>query len=185
MEDVKDTEHAVLHRRAVILAAHKEAPARTRSIQVLEFTVGGERYAFETTLVNEVYPVRELAVIPGVPDFVLGIVSVRGRIVSVLDLRSIFGAPEQTRPPAHPVIILRSVAMEFAVAADAVSEVRQLPESAVQRSLASVAGVREEYLLGVTPDGVVVLDAARLLADRRLVVDDIQRLALTTKGTSP
>ena len=175
---------SVLRARAAALARRTEDVGESAHLEVLEFTVGEETYAFETALVSEVYPVDDVAIIPGTPDFVLGIVSVRGSIVSVLDLQALFGAPVAGRRMPDKVIVLRSGAMELSVAADAIREVKKLPREAVRQSLATLAGVREEYVIGVTPERVVVLDAAKLLADPRLIVQHGVAAASTTRGGS-
>ena len=176
---------SVLHARAVALAVRDEDAAGAAGMEVLEFAVGDESYAFETALVSEVYPVGDVAPIPGTPDFVLGVLSVRGSIVSVLDLRPLFGAPVTEGRMPRAVIVLRSEAMELAVAADAIREVRRLPCEAVRQSPATLAVVREEYVIGVTPERVVVLDAARLLSDPRLIVrHGAESTATTMEGSA-
>ena len=183
--DVSDEmRQRVLRQRAQMLASSFSDPDQQRMMRILEFAVGEERYAFKTDLLDEVYPLRDLAPLPGTPGFVLGITSVRGRILSVLDLQVLFGGARADRDDSHPIVVLRSVAMEFAIAADSVSEVREIPEDSVQRPLSSTDSLRDEYLLGLTIDGVTVLDAQRMLADPRLVIADPTSTAPPTKGST-
>ena len=172
---------AILHQRAVALAARESRAAESAGMQVLRFAVGKETYAFETALVSEVCPVSDLAVLPGTPEFVLGVVSVRGTIMSVLDLRPLFGTPLAPGHIPASVIVLRSEAMEFCVAVDSVNEVGYLPRGEIRQSLSALAGRREEYVIGVTSERVVVLDAARLLSDPRLTVRHDADTATTTR----
>ncbi|HEY5548322.1 MAG TPA: chemotaxis protein CheW [Coriobacteriia bacterium] len=176
---------AVLHRRALALAARAEESDHSADLQVLEFSVGDETYALETRFVSEVYPVTDLALIPGTPDFVLGVISVRGKIVSVLDLRPIFGLRVREGVCSDTAIVLRSDSMEFGVAADQIREVKALPLETLQQSLKTLAGASGDYVFGVTPERVVLLDAAKLLADPRLVVrPGAGSEALTTEGSA-
>jgi len=142
------------------------------TIQVLEFVLRGERYAVDTSSVREVYPLKEITAVPGTPPFVLGVISVRGRICSVLDLGHVFGLPSGERGPDAMAVVLAGRGMEFAILADEVAGMRRLETAALQTSLPTLTGARQKYLRGVTPERVAVLDAQRLLADDTLVVRD-------------
>ncbi len=56
-------------------------------LEVVEFMLAHERYALELTHIREVYPLKELTPLPGTPDFVLGIINVRGQILSIVDIK--------------------------------------------------------------------------------------------------
>ena len=140
------------------------------TIQVLEFLIAGERYAVDTASVREVYPLKEITPVPGAPGFVLGVISVRGRICSVVDLGQIFGLTPGERGTEAMAVVLRGPKMEFAIVADEVAGMRRISTAALQTSLPTLTGARQKYLRGVTPERVAVLDAQRLLADDALVV---------------
>lgn len=162
----------VLNDRAQALA-RPVAPAPTgEAMDVIEFCLAGERYGLEYAYVREVFPLSTLTVLPCTPPFVLGIENVRGEIVSVVDLHSFFELPQPALCDRNKLIILHSEAMTFGILADVVIGVRNLSRSALQPSLPTLTGLREEYLLGVTGEPLIVLDAARLLADPRLVVEE-------------
>ena len=163
----------ILHERAVALAAE---PARTQtlaeSIEVLEFLLAHERYAVESSHVREVYPLENLMPLPCTPAFVLGIVNLRGEIVSVIDLRVFFDLPQTGLPDLNKVIVLESGNMVFGILADAILGARRLALAEIQPSLPTLTGIREKYLKGITPERTVVLDAAKLLADEGIVVQE-------------
>src|SRR5437899_2669823 len=84
----------VLRARAQLLAREPVAPtAAAEQVVVVEFVLASERYAMESTLIREVYPLREYAALPCTPPFVLGIVNVRGQIITVMDVRWFFELP--------------------------------------------------------------------------------------------
>ena len=62
--------------------------------------------------------------------------------------------------------------MEFGVLVDAMHGTRRIVQENLQEALPTLSGIREKYLKGVTPDGVVVLDGGKLLSDDALVVRD-------------
>ena len=161
----------ILHERALALAAE---PARTQtldeSIEVLEFLLAHEHYAVESSHVREVYPLENLTPLPCTPAFVLGIVNLRGEIVSVIDLRKFFDLPQTGLPDLNKVIVLESGNMVFGILADVILGVRRIPLADIQSSLPTLTGIREKYLKGVTPERTVLLDAEKLLADEQVIV---------------
>jgi purine-binding chemotaxis protein CheW len=163
----------VLKARAQALAREPEGKdASTGFIEVIEFLLAYERYGIESSYVREVYPLKDLTPLPCTPSFVLGIISARGRILSVIDLKKFFDLPEKGLTDLNKVIIVHDDLMEFGVLADAILGVRSVPLKEMQPSLPTLTGVREEYLKGVTKERVVILDAQKLLSDRKLIVHE-------------
>jgi len=139
-------------------------------LEVVEFALSAERYAIESAHVREVYPYKELVPLPGAPDFLLGIMNVRGKIHSVLDLRRFFSLPSQGGHHLGKVLILQSPRMVFGVLADDILGVALVPLADLHPGLITFAGTRAAYVKGVTTDGVTLLDGGKILSDRRLVV---------------
>lgn len=160
----------ILRKRAEALAREPEKEESGDSLEVLEFSLAYERYGLETMFVREVYPLKEFTPLPGTPPFVLGIINVRGKILSVLDLKKFFDLPEKGLTDLNKVIVLSSDSMEFGVLADEIIGVRSILTAALQPAVPTMTGIREEYLRGLSPDGTVVLDAARILNDKNIIV---------------
>lgn len=140
------------------------------TLEVLEFGLADETYAFELAYVREIGSLIDLTPLPGVPEFVLGVTCVHGQIIAVIDLRKVFGLPERGLRDSRQVLVLQSAKMEFGILAERVAGVRRLPLAGLQPALATLTDVRAAYLKGITPGGTVVLSAAKLLADPQLVV---------------
>lgn len=142
------------------------------SIEIVEFILAQERYAFESRYVRDVHPLDQLTPIPCTPPFVLGIVSLRGEILSVIDIKKFFGLPEKGLTDLNKVIVLESSAMRFGVLADAMCGVRRIASADFQPSLPTLTDIRDDYLKGITRKRTVILDAERLLKDERIVVKE-------------
>jgi purine-binding chemotaxis protein CheW len=140
-------------------------------LELLEFVLAGEHYALEFSYVREVCPLKELTPLPCVPSFVLGITNLRGQIVSVLDFKRFFDLPRVGLSDLNKVIVLADGGMEFGLLADAIVGLRQLPRSMLQPPLPTLSGIRADYLKGVTVERLIVLEAARLIHDDGLLVD--------------
>ena len=163
----------VLKARAQALARQPgQAEAAGEHIEVVEFVLAHERYAVETRYVREVYPLENLTPLPCTPAFVLGVVNLRGEILSVIDLKKFFELPEKGLTDLNMVIVLEAESMLFGILADAVLGVRRVSVAEIQPSLPTLTGVREAYLRGVTAGRTVILDAEKLLADERIVVQE-------------
>ena len=102
----------------------------------------------------------------------LGIVNLRGEILSVIDIKKFFDLPEKGLTDLNKVIVLESEDMVFGIVADAISGVRRILRTDIQPSLPTLTGIREDYLQGVTDERVVVLDAGKLLHDEKLIVNE-------------
>ena len=163
----------ILRTRAKALARQeKEKDIPRDHIEIVQFLLANETYGIESSFVQETYPLRDLTPIPGTPPFVLGIINVRGRIVSILDIRKFFDLPEKGLTDLNKVLILNGHNMEFGLLADAVLGVRKIRANELQASLPTLTGIREQYLKGVTKERFVILDAEKLLADKKIIVHD-------------
>lgn len=162
----------ILAARARALAAEPARDEAGEKTEIVEFLLAYERYGIETSYVREVHPLKDLTPVPCTPAFVLGIINVRGRILSIVDLKKFFDLPEKGLGELNKVIILKSDNMEFGILADTIAGVRAVPLASLQRAIPTLTGVREEYLKGITPDRVAVLDAEKILADKRIIVDE-------------
>lgn len=161
----------ILKTRAQALARAPEAAEAADSyIEVVEFTLAHERYAIESHCVREVYPLDNLTPLPCTPAFVLGIINVRGEILSVIDIKKFFDLPEKGLTDLNKVVVLQSGDMAFGMLADSIIGARRISITNVQPSLPTLTGIRAEYLRGVTPECSIILDAEKLLADEKIVV---------------
>ncbi|HEX9079577.1 MAG TPA: chemotaxis protein CheW [Desulfuromonadaceae bacterium] len=165
-------ERGILKKRARALACPHRGDDAGEALECLEFLLSNETYAIEMRWVAETLPLRDITPVPCTPAFVAGIVNVRGRIVSVIDVRTFFDLPHRGLSDLNKVIIVQDAGMVFGILADAVLGLRTVPLVELQMSIPTLTGVREEYLRGVTRDRTTILDGRRLLADRNLVVQE-------------
>ena len=161
-----------LKERARELARPAPPGTTGETLDLQIFELSGETYAIETRYVDEAVPLKRMTTVPCTPDFVLGIVNVRGRMVSVVDLRRFFDLPLKGLSDQNRLLVIHDERMEFALLTDRVPGGTLLPTGELQEPPANLSGIRADYLLGVTAHQLTVLDAGRLLADPRLVVEE-------------
>lgn len=172
-EPTPEEKKRIFRDRAKSLAKQPEREeGLEKYLEVVEFLLAHERYAIETAYIREVYPLRELASLPNTPPFVLGIINVRGQILSVIDIKKFFELPEKGITDLNKVIIIHTDEMELGILADAIIGVRSVPFKQLQPSLPTLTGVRGRYLKGVTKERLVVLDAHKIMSDKKIVVHE-------------
>jgi purine-binding chemotaxis protein CheW len=161
----------LLKERALALAGEAaQEEDESQYVDVLEFLLAHERYAIELTHIQEVCQLSELTPVPGTPSFVLGVINVRSRILSIIDLKKFFDLPEKGITNLNKVIILSSPEMEFGILADSILGARSILAKSIQESLPTLTGIRTEFLKGVTGDRVVVLDGEKILSEEKILV---------------
>jgi len=168
-----EEEQELLRARARALAAQpEESVAPGELIAITEFVLAGEHYGFLLEHVRSVSVLTELTPVPCVPPFIVGIVNLRGQIRTVIDLRRFFELPAKGITDANMIILLENAGMQLAILADAVRGVHTIASAEMRPSRSAPVGRRADYVRGVTAAGVIVLDAARLLADKRIIVEE-------------
>lgn len=162
----------ILKARTEVLAQEPTSAKISEYLEVVEFLLANETYAIESRYVREVSPLENLTPLPCTPAFVLGIVNVRGEIFSVIDIKKFFDLPEKGITDLNKLIVLNSENMRFGILADAIIGVRHIQIAEIQSSLPTLTGIREEYLKGVTAGRTVILDAEKLIACEKIIVQE-------------
>jgi purine-binding chemotaxis protein CheW len=120
--------------------------------------------------VRTVSVLKELTPVPCTPPFVLGIINLRGEIHTVVDLKKFFDLPDKGITELNKIIIIHHEDMQLGILADAIRGVRHILLHDLDPAMPTLTGIRADYLRGVTRDRLVVLDAARILSDQRILV---------------
>ncbi|HJV67364.1 MAG TPA: chemotaxis protein CheW [Geomonas sp.] len=167
-----EQEQATLLARAARLARRPAGEAAERRLECLEFLLSGERYAVELSYVSQTLPLTDYTPLFCTPPFVLGITHLRGRIVSIVDLRRFFELPALGLSDLNRVIVVGNGSVEFGILADEIHGVASLAAASLKPPPDAFTGIREEFLAGVSADRLALLDMAKILADRRVIVHE-------------
>ncbi|MHB9098281.1 MAG: chemotaxis protein CheW, partial [Syntrophales bacterium] len=141
-------------------------------LQLLAFLLAHETYAIETHFIREVYPLTELTPLPCTPDYIFGIINIRGQILTIIDMKKFFDLPEKGITNLNRVIVVQGEDMELGILADEIIGIRDIPEKGLNPPLPTRTGIHEGYLKGVTGEGLILLDMERFLNDRQLIVHE-------------
>jgi purine-binding chemotaxis protein CheW len=158
-------------------------------IDLVLIQLGREVYGLDARQVYDVRPAEHITRVPRVPDWVAGVVNLRGRILSVLDLRRFLGLAQAEASgkgeatPGPDLVVIETPDMEIALLADDALAVEALSAGQIQEASDTIRGIHPEYVRGVAErrdgdtlasgDGLlVVLDLPALLADERLIIHE-------------
>lgn len=165
-EQSREEKNRILTERAKKLAkAPSKRMAEEKKIEIIEFSLAYETYAFESSFVREVMLLKDITNLPGTPEYVLGITNIRGEIVPVIDIKKFFNLPEKGLTDLNKLIILQTHDVIYGVLADSITGTRLVSTSEITSSLPTLIGIRANYLLGVTKGQIVILDAQKILSD--------------------
>lgn len=190
-EGIKQSMKPNINRQTYILEdrAHKLAQKKTiedpkEKIAVVKFKLANEQYGLECIYAREVFRFKQMTPIPGIPDFVLGIINVRGEIISVIDLKIFFQMPVKGLTDLTRVIIIShpEKIMEFGILAEEVLGTLSISKRSLHPPPSTFNGIQTQYLKGVTRNGLIIIDALKLLIDPKMIVNQQERSS-TEGGT--
>lgn len=168
---LSENSKTILRQRAKILSIEEsEEKTDDNNISIIEFVLGKEVYAFETKYVREIYPLKDFTVIPGLPSFILGVINVRGQIISVVNLKKLINLPEKGIGELNKVIIIENSKMEFGILADVINGNTSINISSIQNKLNKSSELANVFLQGVTRDHVIIFDANKILNYKEIVI---------------
>jgi purine-binding chemotaxis protein CheW len=172
-EGTPEEKRLILRARAKGLAQEPENKGEAEEyIEVLAFLLAHETYAIETQIIREVYPLTELTPLPCTPDYIFGIINIRGQILTIIDMKKFFHLPEKGITNLNRVIVVQKEDMDLGILADDISGIQNIRKSALSLHLPAMTGVHTVYIKGTTGEGPIVLDMGRFLNDRQLIVHE-------------
>lgn len=138
---------------------------------VVGFRVGRETFGVPIAKVHEIVRVPEITVVPDAPEFIEGVINLRGRIISIIDLRKFFGAAECVPGKKNRILVVELAEKMVGLIVDAASEVLKIPAADIDDP---PSGIQEDEQLYVTGVGklngrlIILIDLARILQRSQL-----------------
>ena len=145
---------------------YEEVPVTVAPLQQLTFALADEEYGVDILAVREIRGWSHVTRIPQAPDYVLGVLNLRGAIVPVMDLRLRFGLVRESYNDTTVMIIVAIGARLFGIVVDAVSDVIDIDVAAIKPVPDMGAVVDTRYLKGLATHEermVMLLDVEKLM----------------------
>ena len=137
-----------------------------KSLQTVGFRIGKELFGVDIASVKEIVRVPEIVKVPDTPDFIEGVINLRGRIVSVIDLKKRFRLGRVDRTKASRILVAEMDGRVVGLLVDAASEVLRLPADSIEPPPDMVSGIGIDYITGVGKIGeriIILLDIKKVL----------------------
>jgi len=135
--------------------------------QWVTFMLDGEKYGIDVMQVKEVLRNIEIAPVPGAPDYILGIINLRGNVVTVIDTRTRFGLPPKDIDDNTRVVVIETEDQSVGILVDAIAEVADIPKSGIEVTPNVGNDDSSKYILGVYSakgDLIILVEIEKLLS---------------------
>ena len=127
---------------------YEKVELKEETVQIVFFRLAQEWYGVEITKVKEVIKVEKITYLPSSPEHIAGIVNLRGNILSVTDLKMIFGLPHEELTERTRIVAIESGVLETGLLVDEVAEAIEVPVSKIEPTLPTIAPEMEGYIEG-------------------------------------
>jgi purine-binding chemotaxis protein CheW len=152
----------------VVRGAGEDSPGTAGPTQFISFAIGGDQYGVDIMAVREIKGWSEITHLPRQPDYMRGVLNLRGAMVPIIDLRCRFGQGTTETTPLHVVIVVQIGPRMVGLLADRVLDIISFEASQVQAVPRITAASRLDFLSGlVTVDGAMIalIDISNLLSE--------------------
>ena len=134
-------------------------------LQLVSFTIGNEEFGVDILYVQEINRMLQITKVPNAPDFVDGVVNLRGRVIPVIDLRSKMGMLKKEHDQDTRIIVVEVANKTVGFIVDTVKEVLRIPQNITEAPPELVSGINSEFIKSVGK-----------LEDRLLILIDIEKI---------
>lgn len=137
-----------------------------KEIQVVGFRIGNETFGVRISLVREIVRLPEITAVPNAPDYIEGVINLRGKIIPVMDLRKKFGQTDIQRDKKNRILVVELDGKLVGLIVNAASEVLKIPPSEIEPPATMLREGETSFVTGVGKlHGrlVILLDLQKLL----------------------
>ncbi|RJQ21756.1 MAG: chemotaxis protein CheW [Nitrospiraceae bacterium] len=134
-------------------------------LQLVSFTLEKEEYAVDILKVQEINRITEITKVPNAPDYVEGVINLRGKVIPVIHLRKKFGLYHKDSDDSSRIIIMDINGITYGIIVDSVSEVLRIPAGTVEPAPPMAATMSSRFIQGIAK-----------LENRLIILIDIDKL---------
>jgi purine-binding chemotaxis protein CheW len=120
-----------------------------RGGKFLTFFLAGEEYGLEILKVQEIIGMMDITPVPRAPEFICGVINLRGKVIPIVDLRLRFGMPSADRTAETCIIVVEANRVQTGIVVDQVSEVANIPSESIEDTPAFGDTVETDFILGI------------------------------------
>lgn len=145
--------------------------------QLVVFTINGEEFGLEIDHINSIEKMLEVFKIPNTPEYVEGLVNLRGKVHTVFNLRKRFGLPCPEFTDSTKIIMANTSASIVGIIVDEVREIVKVEDSEFEGAPKALSGLSEKFISGIAKIGarvIMMLDLDKVLSvneNKQLIKD--------------
>jgi len=156
-----------------------------KDIQIVGFRIGRETFGLPIALVREIVRVPEITSVPNAPDYIEGVINLRGRIIPVVDLRKRFGEKVIESSKRNRIVVVELESRAIGLIVNSASEVIKIPPSDIEAPHSVFQEGELNYITGVGKFRgrlVMMLDLSKILqrGELRRLEDAAESAAVTS-----
>jgi len=140
--------------------------------QLVTYSLGNEKYGIDIVKVQEIIRVPEITRVPQMPDFIEGIINLRGHVIPIIDLRHRFTLGDAPDNADRRIIVVSALNRTLGFIVDTVSHVIKIPVRQIEPPPAIIAGIEREFITGVAmAEGslIIILDLDKILTPQERI----------------
>lgn len=168
--------HDLWYRRALELSRAQETRVdESGSLKMITFRLGSDRYGVSLSMVREIQRAGRITPVPTAPDFVSGVINLRGSILSVVDIRVFFNLPSVVMGEETRILVVEDEGLIVGILVERVDEIVDVSMEGVKPPLSLDKGITEDYIQGIAThrgEMLIIIDLERILKNPRLVVEE-------------
>ncbi len=137
-------------------------------LQLVVFDLADEGYGVDISAVREIIRLQEITQVPRTPEFVEGVINLRGKVIPVIDLRKRFGLTVEAESQDNRIVVVDIGEQDIGVIVDAVTEVLRIPTDSVEPPASVITTAGSDYLLGIAKLNsrlIILLDLRKVLSE--------------------
>ena len=136
--------------------------------QLVVFDLSSESYGVDIETVREIIRLQDITRVPKTPEFVEGVINLRGKVIPVLDLRKRFSLEVAEKSEENRIVVVEVRGQDIGMVVDAVTEVLRIPANSVESPSSVIMTADSDYLLGIAKLEnrlIILLDLERVLSE--------------------
>ncbi|MFO0973306.1 MAG: chemotaxis protein CheW [Phycisphaerae bacterium] len=150
-------------------AGGKHAGVGVNVSQIVSFKLAEEEYGLDIMKVQEIILIGQITQMPQAPEFVRGLINLRGHVIPIIDLRKRFGLPEVEKAESQRIIVVNVGRRTIGIVVDEVDQVLRVKAEDIEPPPTSIKGIDHDFICGLVKRDtklVILLDVERLLTEQ-------------------
>jgi purine-binding chemotaxis protein CheW len=144
-----------------------DEPSKKAGGKFLSFFLGSEEYGIEILKVQEIIGMMMVTRVPRTPDFVRGVINLRGKVIPIVDLRAKFGMESVEQTDETCIIVVKTDGIEIGIVVDRVSEVLDIAAKDIDDTPSFGIDLNTDFIVGIGKSGSkvkILLDIDKVLS---------------------